>query len=124
VQSLQGQVVNLDQKSITQQDLLREAKADENNYLLYLSKREQERTTDAMDTTQIGNVAIAVPPAIPVLPVYPLSATLMISLGLAIVISIGTAYAMDHFDSSFHTPAQVVEMLGVPVVVTIPKKTA
>lgn len=124
VQNLQGQVVNLDQESITQQDLLREAKADESNYLLYLSKREQERTTDALDITRIGNVAIAVPPAIPVLPVYGLSMILMISLGLAIVVSIGTAYAMDHFDSSFHTPAQVVDMLGVPVVITIPKKTA
>jgi succinoglycan biosynthesis transport protein ExoP len=124
VQNLQGEVVNLDQKAITQQGLMREAKADENNYLLYLSKREQERTTDAMDATQIGNVAIAVPPAIPVLPIYPLSVILMISFGLAIVLSIGTAYAMDHFDSSFHTPTQVVDMLGVPVVITIPKKTA
>ncbi len=124
VQNLQGQVVNLDQQSLTQQDLLREAKADENNYLLYLSKREQERTTDALDITRIGNVAIAVPPAIPVLPVYGLSMILMISLGLAIVVSIGTAYAMDHFDSSFHTPTQVVDTLGVPVVITIPKKTA
>ncbi len=70
IQSMQNQMVDLDQKDLTQHDLMREVKANEDNYLLYLSKREQERTTDALDKTGIANVAIAVPPAIPVLPVY------------------------------------------------------
>jgi hypothetical protein len=34
------------------------------------------------------------------------------------------AYGLEYFDSSFHTPAQVVDMLGIPVVVAVPKKTA
>ena len=38
------------------------------NYLLYLSKREQERTSDALDEKRISNVAIAVPPVLPILP--------------------------------------------------------
>jgi uncharacterized protein involved in exopolysaccharide biosynthesis len=124
IQSIQEQMVDLDQQSIAQQDLLREAKADENNYLLYLSKREQERTTDALDSARIANVAIAVPPAIPVLPVRSWAMILLIAFGAAVALSIGTAYAADYMDSSFHTPAQVIEMLGIPVVVAVSKKTA
>jgi len=100
IKSIQGQMVNLDQQSIAQQDLLRDAKADESNYLLYLSKREQERTTDALDNTRIANVAIAVPPAIPVLPEYGWSLILLAATGLAMVTSIGAAYAANFMDSS------------------------
>jgi uncharacterized protein involved in exopolysaccharide biosynthesis len=124
VKSIQGQMVELDQQSISQQDLVREAKADETNYLLYLSKREQERTTDALDSTRIANVAIAVPPAIPALPVLSWPLLLLIALGSATVVSLCSVYAMDYMDPSFHTPAQVVDMLGIPVVVTVSKKTA
>jgi hypothetical protein len=40
----------------------------EDSYLLYVSKREEERASDALDQKRIANVAIAVPPAIPTLP--------------------------------------------------------
>ena len=124
VHSIQAEMVNLDQLSLSQKDLQREVKADENNYLLYLGKREQERTTNALDATRIANVAIAVPPAIPVLPVYRWPMIVLIGLILGTVLSIGTAYAVDYFDPSFHAPAQVIDILGIPVVVTIPKKSA
>jgi uncharacterized protein involved in exopolysaccharide biosynthesis len=124
VQSIQAQMVNLDQLALSQQDLQREAKAAETNYLLYLAKREQERTSNALDVTRIANVAIAVPPAIPVLPVLSWPIIILIALGSATVLGIGAAYAADYFNPSFHTPAQVIEMLGIPVVVAMPRKTA
>jgi polysaccharide biosynthesis protein PslE len=124
IQSLQTQMADLDQKSVTQQDLEREVKANEDNYLLYLSKREQERTSDALDKTRIANVAIAVPPAIPALPAHGFPFTVLIALGFATLLSIAMAYIMEYFDSSFHTPAQVIDMLGIPVVVAVPKRTA
>ena len=49
IDSIQSQMVKLGSQSLQQADLEREAKADEQNYLLYLSKREQERTSDALD---------------------------------------------------------------------------
>jgi len=124
VDSMRGEMVHLDQLSLKQQDLQRDAKADESNYLLYLGKREQERTSNALDVTRIANVAIAVPPAIPVLPVLSWPSLVLIGLGSAIVLSIGAAYTVDYFDSSFHTPAQVIDILGIPVVLTVSKKTA
>lgn len=124
IQSLQTEMVDLGQKSLTQQDLLRDIKANENNYLLYLSKREQERTSDALDKTSIANVAIAVPPDVPALPTYGFPLMLLIALFFATVLAIAMAYVVEYFDSSFHTPAQVVDMLGIPIVVAVPKKTA
>ena len=124
IQSLQTQMVDLDQKALTQQDLLRSVKANEDNYLLYLSKREQERTSDALDKTRIANVAIAVPPDVPALPTHGFPIVMLFGLAFATMLAIAMAYLVDYFDSSFHTPAQVIDMLGIPVVVAVPKKTA
>jgi uncharacterized protein involved in exopolysaccharide biosynthesis len=124
IRSMQQQMVLLDQQALSLEDLTREAKADESNYLLYLSKREQERTTDALDTTRIANVAIAVPPTIPVLPVYSWAVLFAFALGAATLLAIVSGFAFDYLDSSFQTPAQVAESLGVPVVISISRKTA
>ena len=124
IKNMQAQLVDLDRQSIARQDLVREVKADEQNYLTYLGKREQERTSDALDTTRIANVAIAVPPAIPVLPVFGWPLIVFAALCLGTVTSIGGAYAVDYLDSSFRTPAQLTEGLGIPVVVVFPKRIA
>ncbi|WP_263353199.1 GumC family protein [Acidicapsa acidisoli] len=124
VANMQSQMVQLAEKGLDQSDLVREQKANEENYLLYLSKREQERTSDALDKTRIENVAIATPPSIPVLPVLSPFAVILLAFAGAVFVSITTAYAVDYFDSSFHTPAEIVDILGIPVVVSISKRTA
>lgn len=124
INEMQAQMVNLDRQALNQADLQRDARASETNYLLYLSKREQERTSDALDTDRIANVAIAIPPAIPVLPAFSWPMIVVIALGVALVIGFGTAFTVDYLDPSFHTPAQVVDMLGIPVVISVAKKTA
>jgi uncharacterized protein involved in exopolysaccharide biosynthesis len=121
---MQARLIELGSQSLQEADLQREAKANEQNYLLYLSKREQERTSSALDETRIANVAVAVPPAIPVLPAYGFLLVIQVALGLAVVLSIVVAYVVEYFDTSFHSPAQVVEALGIPVVVAMPKRTA
>jgi uncharacterized protein involved in exopolysaccharide biosynthesis len=124
IHSMQGRMVDLDKQSLDQGDLQREAKADEGNYLVYLAKREQARTSDALDRSRIANVSIAVPPAIPALPIAGFGIVLLTALGAATFLSLAIAYCVDYFDPSFHTPAQVVDILGVPVVVGIPRKRA
>ena len=57
VAGMRAQMVTLDADAVKQSALIREAKADEGNYLLYLGKREQERTSDAFDLKRIANVA-------------------------------------------------------------------
>ena len=121
---LRGQTISLDQKFVKQQDLLREAKANEDNYLLYLSKREQERSSEAMDLGRVANVSLATPPVVPVLPAY--SPFLIFALGFlfSIFASIGAAFIAEYFDPSFRTPSEVNEMLRVPVLASIPRQAA
>ncbi len=124
IDSMQVQMVKLDQKAVKQQDLLREVKADEANYLLYLSKREQERTSDALDQKRIGNVAIAVPPIMPVLPAYSPLLVMVVGCFMAICLSMGLTFAVDYLDSSFRTPAEVFDTLRVPVLAFVPKQNS
>jgi uncharacterized protein involved in exopolysaccharide biosynthesis len=124
ISNMQSQMVQLGEKGVDQADLVRDVKANEENYLLYLSKREQERTSDALDKTRIENVAIAIPPAIPVLPILSPFNVVLLAFALAVFVSFAGAYTVDYFDSSFHTPGDVVDTLGIPVVVSISKKTA
>jgi uncharacterized protein involved in exopolysaccharide biosynthesis len=122
--SMQAEMVKLDVKSVKQADLLRAVKADESNYLLYLTKREQERTSDALDQKRIGNVAIAVPPVMPMLPAYSPLLVMVIGCFMAVMLSIGTAYVVDYLDTSFRTPAEVFDTLQIPVLAFVPKQSA
>lgn len=124
VANLQSEMAQLAEKGLDQSDLAREQKANEDNYLLYLAKREQARTSDALDKTKIENVDIAIPPSVPVLPVMTPVMVIVLAFVLAAFIATMTVYGLDHFDSSFHTPAEVVDILGIPVVVTMSKKSA
>jgi uncharacterized protein involved in exopolysaccharide biosynthesis len=122
IRNMQAQMVKLGNDSSLLANLQREAKANEQNYLLYLSKREQERTSDALDRTRIENVAIAVPPSIPVLPEHGATYILLLAFGLATSFSVAAAYTIDYLDPSFHTPTQVIDALRIPVVVGVPKR--
>lgn len=124
ISSLEKKMADLAQKGLDQTDLSRELKANEDNYLLYLAKREQARTSDALDKTKIENVAIATPPVVPVLPVMSVFSILVLALAAALFVSVMTAYGFDYFDGSFHTPAEVAETLGIAVVIPMAKKTA
>jgi uncharacterized protein involved in exopolysaccharide biosynthesis len=124
VRAMQGQMVSLDQQAIQQQDLERAVKTDESNYLLYLSKQEQERATNALDKTSIGNVELAVPPAVPALPVYSDKVVALLAFFASLIFSLAVAYGADYFDPSFQTPAEVADSLGIPIVISMAKKTA
>jgi uncharacterized protein involved in exopolysaccharide biosynthesis len=118
------EVVNLDAKTVQQAALLREAKANEGNYLLYLTKREQERTSDALDNKRIANVAIAVPPDVPVLPARSPFSIVFAGFWLALGAAIGAGYLAELADPSFRTPSEIEEMLNITVLAAIPKQAA
>ena len=122
IKDMQSQMVALDAKALQQQDLLRDVKVNEDNYLLYQSKWQQQQTSDALDRTRISNVAIADPPEVPALPVYSLTTLLLAGFAASVVLSVIAAYVADYLDASFHTPAQVIDILDIPVVVAVPKR--
>ena len=114
------QAEQLEQKGIVQQDLLRAQKADEENYLLYLRKREEARMSDALDQRRILNMAVAEQPIVPVLPVG--SRWLIVGLGLVLGVftSTGMALTADYLDPSFHTPSEVYNALNIPLLGAVP----
>jgi uncharacterized protein involved in exopolysaccharide biosynthesis len=118
------QVVDLDGKAVKQAALLRDAKADEANYLLYLSKREQERTSDALDKKRIADVAIAVPAVVPALPAFNPLLVVFAGLILAILAGVSSGFVAEWADQSFRTPGEVVETLNVPVLASVPRQAA
>jgi uncharacterized protein involved in exopolysaccharide biosynthesis len=121
VRAYQAKALSYDQKGVTQDDLTREVKAAESQYLLYLAKREQARIQDMLDERRVLNVAIAEAPTNPVLSLY--SPLMLVSLALmfAAFVAAGAALIADYMDPSFRTPDEVREFLEVPVFAAIPE---
>ena len=110
--------------SVDQQDLIREAKADEDNYLLYARKLEEARIGDALDERQILNVAVVEPPAAAVLPAHSVLLYLLLAFGGALAFSIGAAFTAEYFDSTIRTPSEARGLLEVPVLAWLPESAS
>jgi succinoglycan biosynthesis transport protein ExoP len=124
IHTLKMQMLDLDEKASTQVDLNREVRANEANYLLYLSKREQERTSDALDEKRIANVAIAVPPIVPILPLVGPFLVVCCGVVLSAFLSTGLAFLAEYLSPSLRTPDEVHDVLRIPVLASFPKQSA
>jgi len=120
VRDYRGTALLLNQKEIEQQDLIRTAKADEANYLLYLNKREEARISDALDVRRIVNVTIAEPATVPALPVRSRRLFVLLGILFATLVSVGAAFAAEFFDPSFRTADEVEAFLNIPVLAAMP----
>ena len=109
------------QDAITQDALQNSEKAAEDNYLLYVKKREEARMGDALDRGGIVNVAVAEEPVAPALPIWP--AWLVVTGGFlaASASGAGAAFARDYLDPAFRTPEEVRACLDVPVLASLPR---
>jgi uncharacterized protein involved in exopolysaccharide biosynthesis len=112
---------NLEQEGLQQEDLERNEKTQEDNYLLYLNKREEARISDALDQRGILNVAVAEPPMAPAIPIQSPVKTAGITLLLGFFVSMGAAFVTDYADPSFRTPAEVAGYLDMPVLASLPR---
>jgi uncharacterized protein involved in exopolysaccharide biosynthesis len=111
----------LGEDAIVQDDLTSSEKAAEENYLLYVKKREEARMGDALDEGGIVNVAIAEQPVVPPLPVWPAGVVVLVGFAAALTASTGTAFAADYLDPALRTPEEVLECLEIPVLASIPE---
>ena len=105
-------------------DLVRNVRSAEDNYLLYVRKREEARISDALDTEHIVNVALAEAPTVPALPTLKLGWLLAGSFFAASGLSLGAAYAVDRLDPSFRTAEELGRYLEVKVLASIPASAA
>jgi uncharacterized protein involved in exopolysaccharide biosynthesis len=112
--------VSLEQKSIAQQDLLREVKANEDNYLLYLHKQEESRVENALNAGRFANVVIAQKAAIPALPAFSPILAMLLSVILAGMVSVGSVFTAEMLNDTFRTPDELKGYLDVPVLASLP----
>ena len=112
---------HLGQDELVQQDLQQAAKTQEENYLLYVQKREEARISDALDQRGILNVAMAEQPVVPALPSRSPLNVAFLTLLLAGTFSFSTAFVIDFMDPSFRTPDELANYLGTPVLAALPK---
>jgi uncharacterized protein involved in exopolysaccharide biosynthesis len=115
---------HLGEASITQDDLTNSEKATEENYLLYVKKREIARMGDALDEGGIVNVAIAEKPVVPALPVWPPAGVVLVGFAIAITMGTGTAFAADYMDPALRTPEEVMACLNLPVLASLPAENS
>jgi uncharacterized protein involved in exopolysaccharide biosynthesis len=111
----------LDQNGVVQQDLLRDAKVQEDSYLLYVRKRQEAGISDALDQRGILNVAIAQQPVVPALPSRSPVMFALLALVLSLTGGFSTAFVADLMDPSFRTQEELASYLGTPVLATLPK---
>jgi len=121
VRFYRAETQKLDGQELLQQDMLRAAKANEENYLLYLRKQEEARISDALDRQRISNVLVAEAATVPFKPRG--RSLLVILLGgvFAAFASVMLAFVVDRWDPSFRTPEEVQDYLGTPVLAAFPK---
>jgi len=120
VEHYRGLAKSLDERAMQQADLVRNAKTSEDNYLLYMRKREEARISDALDSKRIVNVSIAEAASVPALPTAHLAWVLIGGFFIASIVSVGAAYGIDHLDTSFRTPYELNRVLDLKVLASIP----
>jgi polysaccharide biosynthesis protein PslE len=108
--------------AIVQDDLTSSEKAAQENYLLYVKKREEARMGDALDEGGIVNVAIAEQPVVPALPVWPAGVVVLVGFVAALTSGAGAAFAGDYLDPALRTPEEVLACLEMPVLASIPER--
>jgi uncharacterized protein involved in exopolysaccharide biosynthesis len=119
LRSYEGQASELDRKGAVEQDLLRDKKAQEENYLLYQRKQEEARISNALDRSRIVNVVVAEAAVVPVLPSRSRMLILLAGLFAAVVVSAASLAVAEYLNPSFKTAEDVQENLEVPVFASV-----
>jgi uncharacterized protein involved in exopolysaccharide biosynthesis len=122
VQALRARAEHLDKAALVQQELLRTAKADEENYLLYQRKHEEARIVDALDQSRIVNAAVVEAVSVPLAPLsLPTGVKLVLAVLVAAAGSLGLGLLRENTDPSFRTLRDVEGCLDLPLLAAIPK---
>jgi len=117
-------IQRLAHQQLIQSDLLRTAKANEDNYLLYLHKREEARISAALDKTSMINVKVAEVAAVPATPTHSLGFYLLVGLVPASLASIGLLLVLEYMNPFVRTPDEAQAFLDVPILAAMPKVAA
>lgn len=107
-------------KDIEEQELTRQLQQQEQEYTLYLTKRDEARISDSLDNNHIVNVALAEAPTLPYRPTQSAFFIMVLGFVMATMFSAGSVCIAEYLDRSFHTPQDVELYLSVPVLAALP----
>jgi uncharacterized protein involved in exopolysaccharide biosynthesis len=82
----------------------------------YVGKREEARFSSALDTSQILNITVAIPPAVPTTPLPRRQGANSLLGGVAgLVVGIALAYALDLLSPTVKSAAEVARLTHMPI---------
>ena len=95
---------------------------DRQNYRLYLTKFEESRISDAMDSEKIAGVSLIEPAQVPLKPISPKKMlNLVLGLFLGALGGLGLAFFLEYMDDSLGEIDDVEEQLQLPVLGVLPE---
>ena len=119
------EIQSLDLHEKKMRELRRDLATDETNYQNALSKLEESRVYDEMDTQKITSVSVIQPAKVPIKPITP-SKGLPYFLGIGAFLGLGSgfglAYGLEMIAQRFTTPEEAQRKLRLPILATVPLK--
>jgi uncharacterized protein involved in exopolysaccharide biosynthesis len=119
VNRLRTEAQELNEKEIQYLNLQRDADSNQQLYEAVLKRLKETGITGGLETNNVSVIEEAIPPQIPVRPRK--TVTLVISIVLGLLVGIGTALAIEYFDTTVKTPDDVERYLGLPVIGIVPQ---
>ncbi len=102
--------------------LQQEVDVDRQNYKLYLTRFEESRISDAMDSEKIASVSLIEPAQVPLNPIGPKKMlNLVLGLFLGALGGLGLAFFLEYLDDSLGEIDDVEEQLKLPVLGVLPE---
>ena len=112
---LEKLAAGLEAHNIEQDRLLREVKTEQDEYQLYVNKRDESRMAASLDRQGILNVVMAEAPVVPALPMHSLMLMMLTALFTATVLSIGAALVADISDPTVRSAHELEELMAIPL---------
>jgi len=116
---------DINSKTLELSQLERQKDLIEQNYKIYKKKAEELRISDDLDARRISSIKIATPAIPPLTPVYPKKGFIIgASAILGLFLSFGFSAIREFFNHTFRDDDDVVSVLGVPLLVSVPLRVA
>lgn len=110
----------LSEKQVEYERLVREAKQNEKNYLMYLNKTEEARIEEQQDANRVSNVTVTNWAHLPTIPVFPKKLLMLLLAGsLGFFVALAGAFLAYYLDHTIKTPQDLARYCQLPVFTTI-----
>ncbi len=111
----------INEKTVALKQLERERDITEQNYQIYKKKAEDLRISDDLDARRISDIKIATPAIPPLTAAYPKkSLIVIISALVGLVLGFGFSAVSEFFNHTFRGHEDIVDVLGVPLLLSVP----